>query len=164
VIRPGAIVPPPVILDPTSIDLERVIADRAAIMAVNPHRHEFSLLDAVVYFDREQGLVVGYYDVRPDAWWARGHIPQRPLLPGVLMIEIAAQLASYVSHAVLGNKRFLGFSAVDDVKFRGTVQPPCRFVIVGKAREVRPRRTICDAQGFVDGTMVFQAVITGMPI
>jgi 3-hydroxyacyl-[acyl-carrier-protein] dehydratase len=156
--------PPPMILPPSSLDLSRVIADREAIMRINPQRYEFQLLDAVVLFDPATNILAGYHDIREDAYWARGHIPGRPLFPGVLMIESAAQLCSFMHRSVFGDIGFLGFAGVDGVKFRGAVVPPCRFVIIGHATSVKARRLICHMQGFVDDVMVFEAEITGMPI
>jgi len=154
--------PPPAIVDPATLDFSRPVATRDDILRINPHRHEFALVDAVVLFDAERGVYAGYHDVRPDDWWTRGHIPGRPLFPGVLMIECAAQLSSYLTHRVLETDRFVALAGVDEVKFRGTVEPPCRFVVVGRGLEVRPRRIRCATQGFVNNTMVFEAVITGM--
>jgi len=156
--------PPPLILDPTALDFSHLLADRQRVLEVNPHRHEFALLDGVVMCDREQGVFAGWHDVRTDEFWVRGHIPERPLFPGVLMIEVAAQLASFIKHHLLGGEGFFGLIGVDQVKFRGIVEPPCRFVVIGQALEVRPRRTKCLTQGFVNGTMVFEAVITGMAV
>ena len=48
--------------------------------------------------------------------------------------------------------------------FRGAVSPPARFIVVGRAKSIKPRRTKCDVQGFVGGVMVFEAEITGMPL
>jgi len=156
--------PPPVILDPSALDFSHLIADREEIMRVNPHRHEFALLDGIVYCDVERGIFAGYHDVRTDAFWVRGHIPGRPLFPGVLMIEVAAQLASYFTHRLLGQKGFIGFAGVDQVKFRDTVSPPARFVIIGRRKSIKPRRTLCAMQGFVGSTMVFEGEITGMRV
>jgi 3-hydroxyacyl-[acyl-carrier-protein] dehydratase len=156
--------PPPRVLDPEQLDFSNPIADRAEIARLNPHRYEFALLDGVVLVDTERGLYAGYHDVRPDAFWARGHIPGRPLFPGVLMIEAAAQLASYVYHHLFPGMGFMGFVGVDEARFRGTVEPPCRFVIVGRGIQMKPRRMICQTQGFVGATMVFEGVITGMPV
>jgi 3-hydroxyacyl-[acyl-carrier-protein] dehydratase len=156
--------PPPLILDPAQLDFSNLIADRAQIERINPHRYEFCLLDGVVFLDTQRAIYAGYHDVRSDAFWVRGHIPGRPLFPGVLMIEAAAQLASYLYRQVFPGPGFLGFVGVDAVKFRGTVTPPNRLVIIGRGRELKPRRMICESQGFVDQTMVFEAVITGMPV
>lgn len=156
--------PPAAILDPSSLDLEHVVAGREEIARVNPHRHEFALLDAVVYADRAGHTYAGYYEVRADGWWTRGHIPGRPLLPGVLMIESAAQLASYGMHEMIDSEGFIGLVGVDGVKFRDTVTPPARFVTVARARGVKHRRCTYDCQGFVDGRMVFEAAITGVVV
>ncbi len=156
--------PPPTLLDPASIDLSRVVLDRAAIENLLPQRHEFQLVDAIVLLERDTGIFAGYHDIEPNAWWARGHVPGRPLFPGVLMIEVAAQLSSCLYTYIYGAGRFLGFGGVDKVKFRDTVQPPTRFVVVGKALQLKPRRTICAVQGFVGSTMVFEGEITGMPV
>ena len=156
--------PPPLILDPSTLDFEHSLADRDEIGRINRHRFEFALLDAIVYCDRQNSIFAGYHDVREDAWWVRGHIPGRPLLPGVLMIEAAAQLASYLTHYLLGFEGFIGFAGVDKVKFRGTVTPPARLVIVGRGKNVKRRRTVCEFQAFVGDTMVFEAEITGMRV
>ena len=156
--------PPPAIVDPTTLDFSNPIVDREGILSINPHRHEFALVDGVVLCDVERRIYAGYHDVKPDDWWVRGHVPGRPLFPGVLMIETAAQLASYMTHRLLAADRFVALAGLEQVKYRGTVEPPCRFVVVGHALDVRPRRTKCMSQGFVDGTMVFEAVITGMTL
>jgi 3-hydroxyacyl-[acyl-carrier-protein] dehydratase len=157
--------PPPPIIEPQSIDLTQCVADRSAIHAVNPHRHEFELLDAVTFFDRQTLLFAGYFDVRPDDWWTRGHVPGRPLFPGVLMIESAAQLSSYIYHQVFPESgKFIGFAGVNHAKFRGAAEPPCRLVLAGRGRQLKPRRVVTDIQGFIDNTMVFEVEITGMPV
>ena len=63
----------------------------------------------------------------------RGHMPDYPLLPGVLMCEAAAQLCSYyvVTQGLLQGD-FIGFGGMENVRFRGTVRPGDRLVLVGK--------------------------------
>ena len=156
--------PPPVILPPAELDLTKIIADRETIKRFNPQRYEFELLDAVVLVDRERKILAGYHDIREDGYWVRGHIPGRPLFPGILMIEAAAQLCSFMYSSTFGDNRFLGFAGVDGVKFRGAITPPARFVIIGQAHSIKPRRMICYLQGFVGEDMVFEGEITGMPV
>jgi 3-hydroxyacyl-[acyl-carrier-protein] dehydratase len=155
--------PPPLILDPDELDLfGPPLAGRDEILRAIPQRYEFQLLDAVVLIDAQRNVFAGYLDLRPDAWWTRGHIPGRPLFPGALMIEAAAQLASVVRSRMLGETGFLGFVGVDAVKFRGGVIPPTRLVLIGRSIEMKRRRTISALQGFVERDMVFEGTITGM--
>ena len=131
-------------------------------MQVNPHRYEFSLLDGFYHLDFENQEMVSYVDAKPDAFWVRGHIPGRPLMPGVLMIESAAQMISYFAKRVIQTDGFIGFGGVTDVKFRGQVTPGMKLVLLGKMTELRPRRAIGLTQGYVDGTMVYEGTITGL--
>jgi 3-hydroxyacyl-[acyl-carrier-protein] dehydratase len=157
--------PPELHLNPVEIDLNRVVVDRAELRATNPQRFEMEQLDAIVFIDREQHLVVGYKDVRADEFWVRGHMPNYPLLPGVLMCEAAAQLSSYyvVTQGLLQGD-FVGFGGMENVRFRGVVRPGDRLVLVGKGLRVHRRQTIFNVQGFVGSTMVFHADIIGVPL
>ena len=65
--------------------------------------------------------IVGFKDIRDDEFWVAGHIPGRPLFPGVLMIETAAQLASFYTKKFVGWKGFVGFGAVENCRFRAQV-------------------------------------------
>lgn len=151
-------------LDLATIDLQRVLAGRDQIYQRLPHRFEFMQLDAVVHLDQDQMLGVAYRDVRADEFWVKGHIPSRPIFPGVFMLEAGAHLASYMYYEAHPLAGFLGFAGVDAVKFRGAVVPPARMYFINKGVDVRKRRFICDSQGFVNGQLVFEARITGMPV
>ena len=156
--------PPPLLFDISTIDLTKVIVDREAVYAALPQRHEFAMLDGLVHADVESRQFVGFKDICNDDWWARGHIPGRPLFPGVLMIEVGAQLVSYMAFMAFQDRRFFGFGGVDNVKFRQAVTPPSRLYILGEGIESRPRRMVCAVQAIVDGVQVFEARITGMPL
>lgn len=154
--------PPKPFVDPASLDFNKLLATREDILKVNPHRFEFALLDGVLSIDRDQYLIVGYRDVKADEFWVRGHIPGRPLFPGVLMVETSAQLVSYYAVSENMGNGFLGFGAADAIKFRGEVVPGQRLVMMGKMVELKSRRIVGDTQGFVDGKMVYEGRITGM--
>ncbi len=157
--------PPPVILDPSQLDLNSVIADREKIRQVNLQRFEMEQLDAVVLLDPERQLIAGYKDVRPDEFWVKGHFPEYALMPGVLMCEAAAQLTSYytVTQKVLPDS-WVAFGGMDEVRFRGQVRPGDRLVLVAQGKRLRRIQTLFSAQGFVGSTMVFQGEIIGVPL
>src|SRR5262249_24636125 len=125
--------PPELHLDPAGLDTSRVLVDQEGLRKVNPQRFEMEQLTAVVLLDQGQKLIVGYKDVGPDEFWVRGHMPSYPLMPGVLMCEAAAQLCSYyVITTGLLQGDFVGFGGLDNVRFRGTVKPGDRLVLVAK--------------------------------
>src|SRR6476646_10641323 len=107
--------PPDFHLDVNQLDLSRIVADKEAIRRVNPQRFEFEQLDAVVFVDPVAHVLAGYKDVRSDEFWVRGHMPDYPLMPGVLMCEAAAQLSSYYCRAIkLNDSGFIGFGGLED--------------------------------------------------
>jgi len=157
---------PAFIIPLEQIDINKVIFDAKAIEQVNPHRFEMRHLDGILLFKPEQGLIASYKDIRTDEFWVRGHIPGRPLFPGVLMIEAAAQLVSFYYKSTDGKNdpRFFGFGGVDKVKFRSTIVPGDKLIVMGKCVEMRSRRVTFDTQGAVNGKLAFEATITGMAV
>ena len=154
--------PPKPYIDIKKLDFDNVVASKEEIYKILPHRHDFMRLDAIVSLDTETMVMAGYHDVRDDEFWVRGHIPGRPIFPGVMMIETAAQLVSYYVMTTTHRSGFLGFCGVEDVKFRGSVVPGDRIIMLGKMIEIRPRRCKGEGQAFVNGKMVFEGMITGM--
>jgi 3-hydroxyacyl-[acyl-carrier-protein] dehydratase len=152
-------------MDPGQLDLSHVVADQEAIRRINPQRFEMEQLTAIVLLDPERQLVVGYKDVRPDEFWVRGHMPDYPLLPGVLICEAAAQLCSYyITTQGLVQGDFIGFGGLENARFRSPVRPGDRLILVGKGVRFHRRQTIFNVQGFVGSTMVFHADILGVPL
>jgi 3-hydroxyacyl-[acyl-carrier-protein] dehydratase len=157
--------PPPLHVNPDTLDLSVILADKEAIRRINPQRFEMEQLDAICLMDYEQQLIVGYKDVRPDEFWVRGHFPNRPLMPGVLMCEAAAQLLCYytVKAGVIPDS-LVGFGGMEDIRFRSPVKPGDRLVLVGKGKRLRRLQTIFNIQGMVDGNLVFHGDIIGVPL
>jgi len=158
---------PQFLFDISDIDLNQSVYDLPAIEEMNPHRGDMRMLDGIIWTSDPQEpplLAVAYKDVGQDEFWVAGHIPGRPLFPGVLMIEAAAQLASAMRAIRHPGSGFMGFTGADDIKFRGQVVPGNRLILIAKELKLQKRRAICQVQGLVDGTMVFEAKITGMSI
>jgi 3-hydroxyacyl-[acyl-carrier-protein] dehydratase len=155
---------PPLHLDPTGIDCSRPVADIRAIREVLPHRHEFEMLTAVVSIDPVGHVVVGYKDLGPDEFWARGHFPGNPVLPGVLMCEAAAQLCAFYTLQTVNKGMFMGLGGIENTRFRRAVRPGDRLVLVGKGSRVRPKMTVFNVQGFVGPEMAFHTDVIGVPL
>jgi 3-hydroxyacyl-[acyl-carrier-protein] dehydratase len=157
--------PPVALIDPAAFDTSRVLVDQEGIRRGNPQRFEMEHLTAIVALELDRKLIVGYKDVRADEFWVRGHMPDYPLLPGVLMCEAAAQLCSYFCHAIrLVDDGFIGFGGMEDVRFRGQVRPGDRLLMVAQAQRVHRRQTVFETQGFVEANMVYHGKIIGVPL
>jgi 3-hydroxyacyl-[acyl-carrier-protein] dehydratase len=155
--------PPIPHIDPSSIDMSRVLADQEAIRRINPQRFEMEQLTAMVYLDPTEKIFAGYKDVGTDEFWVRGHMPGYPLLPGILMCESAAQMCSYyIATQGLMEKEFLGFGGLENVRFRVPVRPGDRLLLIGKGIKMNRRQTLFNVQGFVGSTMVFHADVLGV--
>jgi len=160
------------LLDLESIDRTKVVVDRAELDQYLEQRGTFAVLDHLAHVDREAGVVVGVKAIREDDWWAPDHVPGRPMFPGALMIETAAQIASYdySKHRIdpEGPKRFVGFGGVDKARFRGIVEPPCTLFLTVKLERAGSRmfryatEAYVERDGALEPTMVFEATVLGV--
>lgn len=153
-------------IDLAAIDFSNPIAGIEEIRAVNPHRHEFEMLTAVVHVDPANHIIVGYKDLSDKEFWIRGHMPGFPLLPGVLMCEAAAQLCGYyyVSQKIGDPGVLLGLGGLDETRFVRTVRPGERLVMVGAGVKIHRRMTRFRVLGTVNGEKVFETLVSGVPI
>ena len=152
------------ILDFSEYDLNAVIADIEEIRRWNPQRYEMEQLTAICFQDSQRNICVGYKDLGPDEFWARGHMPGMPLMPGVIMCEAAAQLSSYFARRFKLMNGMIGFGGLENVRFRGLVRPGDRFVIVSRLLKVRTSIMTCEFQCFVNQNMVCEGIIKGIAL
>ncbi len=152
------------IVDFAEFDVNRVIANRQEIEKHIPQRFEMAQLDGVLFEDVQTRTAVGYKDITPDEFWVRGHMPDFPLMPGVIMCESAAQLIAY-----LGGKHgykddgIVGFGGLNNVRFRNMVVPGDKLIVMVHVRKLRRNvMVICDFQGFVDQKLVVDGEIRGV--
>jgi 3-hydroxyacyl-[acyl-carrier-protein] dehydratase len=89
-----------------------------------PHGPEFRFVDRMVSLT--PGVTgVGEYRVRGDEYYLRGHLPGEPILPGVLLVESAAQVAGMVAQEDPANPRWprMKLAALRTVKILGSARP-----------------------------------------
>jgi 3-hydroxyacyl-[acyl-carrier-protein] dehydratase len=153
------------ILDPSLYDLDHLVADIEEIRRYNRQRFEMEQLTAICYEDPEHSICVGYKDLGPGEFWARGHMPGSPLMPGVIMCEAAAQLASYYTQKhKLMDAAVIGFGGLKDVRFRGLVRPGERFVVVARLLKLRRSLLTAEFQCLVRQNLVCEGELMGIPL
>ena len=153
-------------VDLSKLDFSRPIAGIEAIRQYIPQRPPFEMLTAIIHIEGAPNhLIVAYKDVTAEEFWVPGHMPGYPLLPGVLMLEAAAQLSGfYTFYTKVVEGELIGLGGIDNARFRRAVKPGDRLVLVGKGLRVKPRQTIFNVQGYVDGELAFDADVMGISL
>ncbi len=121
-----------------------------------------ALLDHVVWHERDYTRGVGLKIVRNDEFWVQGHFPARPMYPGVLMIETAAQLASFMYNARCTQPTLPVFARIEHASFRAAVHPGDELYVLCQDVKFSMKRFVTDVQGMVAGRVAFEARITGI--
>jgi len=123
-----------------------------------PHGPEFRFVDRMVSLT--PGVTgVGEYRVRGDEYYLRGHLPGEPILPGVLLVESAAQVAGMVAQEDPANPRWprMKLAALRSVKILGSARPGetlrIEAVITGRLGPMIQAR----ASAFIGETKVLSA-------
>jgi 3-hydroxyacyl-[acyl-carrier-protein] dehydratase len=127
-----------------------------------PHRYPFLLIDRVIEFNKGESLT-GIKNVTFNEPFFQGHFPQRPVMPGVLILEAMAQATGLLAFRTLENtadRDTLYFLVgMDRVRFKRPVEPGDQLLL--SARLLKTKRGIwmfdCDAR--VDGAIAASAEI-----
>ncbi len=99
------------------------LMNKEQIMEIIPHRDPFLLIDEIEEMEIGKRIVAKKY-MKPDEFWFKGHFPDYPVVPGVLMLEMLAQAGAVSMLSMPENKGKIGFfGGVKDAKFRQQVVP-----------------------------------------
>ena len=93
---------------------------REEIEKILPHRSPMLLLDEV---EEQDKVSHGYYTVRGDEFFLKGHFPDHPIVPGVILCEILAQSACVLLKDAMGKGQVPVYTGLDKVRFRSPVRP-----------------------------------------
>jgi 3-hydroxyacyl-[acyl-carrier-protein] dehydratase len=134
------------------------------ILKLLPHRYPFLLVDRIVAIQGDESCV-GIKNVTINEAYFQGHFPNRPVMPGVLMIEGMAQTAGAVCARSLGfdhPPKGVYFLTIDQAKFRKPVVPG--DIIEYHMTQTRRRRNMWWYRGEakVAGQIVAEAVVGAM--
>lgn len=94
--------------------------NKEEIMQILPHRDNMLLVDDVTEKD---GCAIGHYKVRGDEFFLKGHFPENPIVPGVILCEILAQSACVLMRDAMQDGKLPVYTGLNNVKFRSPVKP-----------------------------------------
>lgn len=132
------------------------------IEEIIPHRHPFLLIDCIE--ELEPGVrAVGYKAVTFHEDFFRGHFPQEPVMPGVLIVEALAQTGAVAILSVPENKgKVAYFGAIDNAKFKKKVVPGDKLKLECEIIKQKGPVGVGKATATVDGKVAVAAELTFM--
>lgn len=132
------------------------------IEQIIPQRHPFLLIDYVEDFKPGE-YATGYKCVTFREDFFKGHFPEEPVMPGVLIIEALAQVGAV---AILSQEEHKGkiafFGGINKCKFRGKVSPGDKLKLETKIIKQKGPVGVGEAVASVDGKVVASAELTFM--
>ena len=132
------------------------------IEEIIPHRHPFLLIDCIE--ELEPGVrAVGYKAVTFHEDFFRGHFPQEPVMPGVLIVEALAQTGAVAILSVPENKgKVAYFGAINNAKFKKKVVPGDKLKLECEIIKQKGPVGVGKATATVDGKVAVAAELTFM--
>lgn len=118
--------------------------NKEEIMKILPHREDMLLLDEA---ENKDGEAVGKYYVRGDEFFLRGHFPENPIVPGVILCEILAQSCCVLLQDKMSEGKTPVYTGLNKVKFRNPVRPG--DTVITKCRIKREKHPFYFAEGTV---------------
>ncbi len=144
---------------------EGVVLDTEAIQRIIPHRYPFLLVDKIIELDLAK-KVVGMKSVTINEPFFQGHFPDRPVMPGVLMIEGMAQTGGILLLNTVKDpeEHLVFFSGINNAKFRKPVVPGDQLRY--EVELVNRKRNFFHIRGmaFVENTLVAEADMTAVVV
>ena len=133
------------------------------IINMIPHRYPILLVDRVIALEKHKSATA-IKNVTFNEPHFMGHFPDKPIMPGVLIIEALAQTSAILVVKTMGDTsdKLVYFMSIDGVKFRKPVIPGDQLEL--KVEVVQNRGTVWKFLGkaFVDGKLVTEASFSAM--
>jgi len=136
--------------------------DISEIRTYLPHRYPFLLVDRVVEIKAGESILA-YKNISVNEPFFNGHFPEKPIFPGVLLLEAMAQAAAilgfYTQNKTIDQGSTYYFAGADDVRFKRACVPGDRVML--RAAVLSQRRGIWkfDVSAEVDGELAAAATI-----
>ena len=156
----GLILPDMIRTERMEEKMSEILMNKEQIMEIIPHRAPFLLIDEIVEMEVGVSVKARKY-IKEDDFWFKGHFPDYPVTPGVLMVEMLAQAGAVCMLSKPDFKGKIGlFGGIDKAKFRRQVIPG--DVLDLEVEIIRQRGPVatCKCLASVDGEKAVSCEIT----
>ena len=135
--------------------------DIGDILKILPHRYPFLLIDRVIELVRMKSIVA-LKNVTITEPFFQGHFPEKPIMPGVLIVEAIAQAGGLLLLTEVPNRdeMLMVFTGIEKARFRRPVVPGDQLRIEVVVRAWRMTAARLEGKAYVDGKVVCEAIVT----
>lgn len=134
--------------------------DIQQILKKLPHRYPFLLVDRVLEVEAGK-RIRALKNVTVNEPFFVGHFPQRPVMPGVLMLEALAQASAILAFQTLNiepdDKTVYYFAGIDGARFKRPVGPGDQLILEVEVARMKASIWKFNARALVDGELVVEA-------
>lgn len=124
------------------------------IKKVLPHRDNMLLIEEA--YEKEK-TAYGKYHVRGDEWFLKGHFPENPVVPGVILCEMLAQSTCVLLRDEMTDGKLPLFAGLSNVRFKTPVKPGDTFETECRILRAKPPFYFAEGRGFVAGELCIKA-------
>jgi len=141
---------------------DSVVFDINEILKMMPHRYPFLLVDRVTEYDPDNNRIVAYKNITYNEPCFTGHFPDRPVFPGVLIVEAMAQAGCMLlmARGLDPQKKLVFFMTMNNVKFRKPVIPGDTLVMSLEMTRFRLNTAQLVGKATVNGVVVAEAELS----
>ena len=120
------------------------------ILEYLPHRYPFMLIDRVIEYEEGKSLLA-IKNVTYNEPFFTGHFPERPVMPGVLVIEALAQASGILVFLISNDKDLFYFAGIDNARFKRVIEPGDQLHLYTSVERQRRNLWKFNAKATVDG-------------
>jgi 3-hydroxyacyl-[acyl-carrier-protein] dehydratase len=139
----------------------KALMDIGDILKILPHRYPFLLVDRVLELEHMK-RIVALKNVTINEPFFQGHFPDKPIMPGVLIVEAIAQAGGLLLLTEVPNRdeMLMVFTGIEKARFRRPVLPGDQVRIEVEVRAWRVTAARLEGKAYVDGKVAAEATVT----